>query len=606
VDGFPILRCTLQARWAATTFALCSVVGVAHGQAPDAGAENPADIQRPRLVQRFDAVYPPEALAAHEVATVTLLVTVDVDGTVSDARVAESAGDAFDKAALEAIKHWRFVPARRADEAVVSRIRVPFQFTFPALDVSANAIPETAAGSASPAPAPETQPATSVTQPAPLSGPASVVHATQLNPPPSAAVTDDEAAIDVTVHGRARPASRGSSDYQLELGHLAAVPRQNASELLKLAPGILLTNEGGEGHAEQVFMRGFDAREGQDIEFSIGGVPINEAGNLHGNGYADRNFIIPELVTSLRVLEGPFDPRQGNFAVAGSADYELGLTRRGLTAKQTLGSFGTRRTLLLWGPEGAGAGTFTGVEFYQTDGFGQNRDGQRGSLMTQYEGYSGANTYRIGAAAYGASFHSAGVLREDDYRAGRIGFFDTYDHNQAEDGSRYSLQAELETKLGQLVVRNQLFGIIRPMRLREDFTGYLLDPQQPIQYPHAQRGDLIELANQSNTLGARGSARMTDRFFDRVQALEVGYFARADFVSSSQRRLEAATGHPYHLDTDVDSQLNDLGVYADLDLHAAPSLAVRGGLRADLFMFDVLNNCAVQSVSHPLRANPPV
>ena len=38
---------------------------------------------------------------------------------------------------------------------------------------------------------------------------------------------------------------------------------------------------------------------------------------------------------------------------------------------------------------------------------------------------------------------------------------------------------------------------------------------------------------------------MTDRFFDRVQALEVGYLARADFVSSSQRRIEAATGHPY-------------------------------------------------------------
>ena len=40
--------------------------------------------------------------------------------------------------------------------------------------------------------------------------------------------------------------------------------------------GLLLTNEGGEGHAEQIFLRGFDAREGQDLELSVGGVPINE------------------------------------------------------------------------------------------------------------------------------------------------------------------------------------------------------------------------------------------------------------------------------------------------------------------------------------------
>jgi len=30
-----------------------------------------------------------------------------------------------------------------------------------------------------------------------------------------------------------------------------------------------------------------------------------------------------EFGQSLRVVEGPYDPRQGNFAVAGSADYEL-------------------------------------------------------------------------------------------------------------------------------------------------------------------------------------------------------------------------------------------------------------------------------------------
>ena len=55
-------------------------------------------------------------------------------------------------------------------------------------------------------------------------------------------------ALDVSVVGRRPPPSRGASDFQIRVDQLAEVPRANASELLKLASGILLTNEGGEGH----------------------------------------------------------------------------------------------------------------------------------------------------------------------------------------------------------------------------------------------------------------------------------------------------------------------------------------------------------------------
>jgi outer membrane cobalamin receptor len=139
---------------------------------------------------------------------------------------------------------------------------------------------------------------------------------------------------------------------------------------LKLAPGVYLSSEGGDGHAERIYLRGFDAREGQDIEASVNGVPLNESGNLHGNGFADLHFIIPELVLSLRVLEGPFDPRQGNYAVAGSVDYETGLAERGLTAKVTRGSYGTERVLVMWGPPGESTHTYGAAEIYRTDGFG--------------------------------------------------------------------------------------------------------------------------------------------------------------------------------------------------------------------------------------------
>ncbi len=561
--------------------------------APPAGAPGPAApaITPPELLSRVDAVYPQAALAAGQQGTVVLLVTVDIGGGVSDAEVAQSAGAALDQAALDAVKQWRFMPARRGSQLVVSRIRIPFRFAPP--EVAAVAAPVAATPAAPPPGA------------ASGAGAAPAQAAAQQRSKAAAATPPPEAPIEVTVRGQARPPSRGSSDFQLDIGNLASVPRQNAAEMLKLAPGVLLTNEGGQAHADQVFLRGFDAREGQDIEFSAGGVPINEAGNLHGNGYADTHFIIPELVSSLRVVEGPFDPRQGNFAVAGSAEYQLGLAQRGITAKQMLGSYGASRTLLLWGPEGASDGTYAGVELYQTDGFGQNRDARRASAMTQYEGHSGPHTYRLAATAYSASAHTAGVLREDDYEAGRVGFFDTYDPRQGEDASRYSLSGQLESHFGHVVLQNQVFGIVRPLRLRENFTGFLLDPQEPSQQPHGQRGDLIELDNMEGTVGARGSAGLWQSVLHQRQQLEVGYFARGDFVSSAQRRIEAATGHPYHLDTDLSSRLGDVGMYGDLDLRATSWLAARGGLRADLFSYDVLNKCAVQSVAHPSRTTPP-
>jgi iron complex outermembrane receptor protein len=421
---------------------------------------------------------------------------------------------------------------------------------------------------------------------------------------PALADSNEEEAV--TVRGRAPVPSRGASDFNLRVGELARVPRQNAADLLKLAPGILLTNKGGDGHAEQVFLRGFDAREGQDIEMTAAGVPINEAGNLHGNGYADLHFIIPELVEGLRVIEGPFDPRQGNFAVAGSAAYDLGLMRRGLTAKYTQGSFATKRMLLTWGPSAESSRTFAGVELFDTDGFGQNRAAKRGSAMSQYEGRFGpSGTYRLGAQAYSSQFKSAGVLRADDVSRGRVDFFDTYDRRQGGDSSRYSVWGDLETTSGDVLLRQQVFFILRDMRLRENFTGALLDVQTAQQNPHRQRGDLLDLHVDSQTLGARGSARWESKALGQTQELELGYLARADRSASAQHRIETATNVPYLTETDLDARLGNIGMYADANLRPLGWLGIRGGVRGDLFTYDVHDRCAQRSVRQPSSANPP-
>lgn len=578
-----------------TLAALVGLAGSVWAQSPPA-----SDVTPPVVLSHVDAVYPPSALAERKHTDVVLVVTVDVDGHVSKADVAESGGADLDEAALIAMRQWTFVPAMRGDKPVASRIRVPFHFAPPAPP------PELVDTSKSDLLPPQTS-VPPVATPVGAAGSTATPVATA--PASAAAQTIQEVDVRGQIHLEAR--SHGSSDYTETVGELKAIPRTNASDALKLAPGFLLTNEGGSGHAEQVFLRGFDAHEGQDLEFTVDGVPINDAGNYHGNGYADTHFIIPELIHSVRVLEGPYAPQQGDFAVAGSADYQLGLDRRGLTTEYTYGSFNTQRLLVLWGPSDAPSGTFAGAEYYTTDGFGTNRQAKRGTGMGQYEiplGQKGV--LRLNATAYATEYNSAGVVREDDYAAGRVGFYGTEDPNLVGNTStRASISATYENHFEDIDVYQQLFIVDRTMHLLEDWTGFLNDVQQPTQTPHVQRGDLIDFHFDEQTLGGRGFARWHGQALGQRQEFEVGYFARIDQTTSTQYRDMAANQAPYLTDANLTSTLADVGVYLDANLRPTRWLALRGGVRADAFVFDVLNNCAVSAsvgVDSPSNQYPEV
>ena len=539
-------------------------------------------------IHRVQPGYPEGTAAGGAEGDVVLALTISATGVVDHADVAESKGPVLDAAAVDAAKQWTFSPATRAGRPIASHIHIRFHFEPPTPP------PQPAIAAVAPTPAPSALPAPPPATPAPLAPAA----------PPAA---DQPTEVFVAGHLQAR--SHGTSDYEINVGQLAAVPRTNASDALKLAPGFLLTNEGGSGHAEQVFLRGFDAHEGQDLEFTVDGVPINDAGNYHGNGYADTHFIIPELIHTVRVLEGPYAPQQGNFAVAGSADYQLGLEQRGLTTKFETGSFNTQRLLFLWGPKDAPMGTFAGAEFYTTDGFGTNRQAKRGTATGQYELRLGdKSTLRVNATAYFTEYNSAGIVRNDDVARGTVGFYGTEDPNQTgNEASRASVSATYEARYQNIDISQQFFVVDRTMRLLENDTGFIEDTQQASQTLHGQRGDLIDLHFDEVTVGGRGLARWHGKVFGQRQEVEAGYYARLDQTSSVQYRdLAGGTDTPYKTDANYSSTLGDLGVYVDGNVHLFPWLGLRGGVRADTFMFDVLNNCAVTQVGTPNVAIPDI
>ena len=56
---------------------------------------------------------------------------------------------------------------------------------------------------------------------------------------------------------------------------LNAAPKQSSGDMLLRAPGVYVSRPEGDAVAHEIYLRGFNAAHGQDIEFTVGGVPIN-------------------------------------------------------------------------------------------------------------------------------------------------------------------------------------------------------------------------------------------------------------------------------------------------------------------------------------------
>ena len=126
------------------------------------------------------------------------------------------------------------------------------------------------------------------------------------------------------------------------------------------------------------------------------------------------------------MTEGVYDPRQGDFATAGSVDLDLGVETRGTRLRAGYGSFNGVRALALWAPVGERIETFAAVQFARTDGFGQGREGLSASGIAQAVWGDSHLRTRVFLAVSAARSGIGGALRREDVYAGRIGFYDVY------------------------------------------------------------------------------------------------------------------------------------------------------------------------------------
>ncbi len=556
------------------------------GDSPDG-----AEIILPRVISRVDARYPEMMLEQRRAARVELLVVVDAAGKVGEVTVAQSAGQEFDAAALAAVRAWRFEPARRAGQAVVSRIRVPFEFTPPAVE-------------SAPSPAAPSAPNKKTTAaPSPAQDDSSTPSERDAAEPSAGGRHDavdahDHAhdAIEVEVHGRRKPRTdhRSASDVRIGRDVIAAAPRQEGAEVLRSAPGMYIARAEGPAVAHSYMLRGFDAEHGQDIEFDVGGLPINMPSHVHGQGYADLSFLIAETVSEVNVKEGVSDPRQGDFAVAGSVDVALGVepARRGVHLKTGLGAFGTTRQLAMWAPPSEPDATLGAVQLLETRGFGENRAGSSGSGVVQHQFGEGDQTYRAIAIVHAARSDLAGVLRRDDVDAGDVCFECVYDlpTARAQNAASGRVLAGIFSESTYVDRDNSSLGLwlgLDNFRSQQNYTGFI--EQSRTLAGVAGRGDLIEQRNRTLSLGVTGRyrsprARPAEWFHG---TFELGAEGRVDEIEQSQNLIEAGRNETWDRRVDANVLGMNLGLWGDLDWVLSRYAHLRFGMRADVLSYAV-------------------
>ena len=107
---------------------LIPMVGLSQAQVPpppDAGLTTPT----PEIIKQVAPKYPKAARIAGIEGQVVVKLMVDKTGAVSECQISKTSGHAeLDKAALEAVKQYRFKPAMQGDNAVATWVAVPVIF----------------------------------------------------------------------------------------------------------------------------------------------------------------------------------------------------------------------------------------------------------------------------------------------------------------------------------------------------------------------------------------------------------------------------------------------------------------------------------------------
>lgn len=354
-------------------------------------------------------------------------------------------------------------------------------------------------------------------------------------------------------------------------------------ELLEVVPGLIVSQHSGDGKANQYFLRGFNLDHGIDFKMSLDGMPINQRSHAHGQGWADLNPLIPELISSIHYRKGPYYAADGDFANAGSANiYYADKIDSGL-ASFGLGQNGFYRTLLADAPKFKDGNLLYALELSHYDGPWDNPDNyNKLNGLLRYAQGGQANGFNLTAMAYSGRWNSTDQIPWNEYKQGLISRWGAMDKSSGAWAHRYSLSGEWRSADADSSTLVQAYVINNELDLYSNFE-YGANSQ------FNQRDSRVTSGiNASRTLMLNGLGKEAANTFG-IQ-IQHDQIQNGLFSTRQRSRIACQIGDPS--DPSVTEQCrkdriaqSSIGVYAENHVHWNDWFRTVAGLRGDYFRF---------------------
>lgn len=375
--------------------------------------------------------------------------------------------------------------------------------------------------------------------------------------------------------------AQSASQGVVTASELAARPVYRTGELLEAVPGLIVTQHSGEGKANQYFLRGFNLDHGTDLAITMDGMPVNMRTHGHGQGYADTNFIIPELVRGIAFHKGPYFAEDGDFASAGAIYLDV-FDRPGNFAKVEIGDFGYQRAVAAATARSIDGTVMVAGEVARFDGpWEEPDDVRRLNGIVRYSSGTYANGFALTAMAYSGHWNSTDQIPLNAVESGDIGRFAAIDPTDGGASHRYSLSGRWHASDADTATRISAYLIKSDLDLFNNFTYFLNDPVNGDQF---QQSDDRVLAggSASKTFYAallHGSMKSatTIGIDARYDDIDVGLFntkQRQRLSSVREDAVEEASG----------------GVFVENTLQWTEWLRTTVGARGDIYTVDVASD----------------
>lgn len=357
-------------------------------------------------------------------------------------------------------------------------------------------------------------------------------------------------------------------------------PINTAQDILRMVPGLFIAQHAGGGKAEQIFLRGFDADHGTDINVEVDGLPVNMISHAHGQGYADLHFLIPELVNTVDFDKGPYFANKGDLNTAGYVSFQTKNKLDRNFVKLEGGSFGAARAV-------AGinlplnrkrSSAYIASEYSRTDGYFDNpQKFQRFNLQARFNSQVNDHTmFTATATAFKSGWNASGQIPDRAVAEGMINRYGSIDPTEGGGTSRYNLLLKLKHDFNNgSSWENQAYAIRYDFNLYSNFTFYLKD---------SVNGDQINQKDGRWVYGYKSRYLHTSTFLRKILKTDVGGGFRYDVINNIALNHTVKRQFLNHIEYGDIREAN-VNAYVSETLCITDRLSANAAVRLDYFSF---------------------